>query len=122
MPQKAIKLKRPTFIALALFAAVMGGVGGVFAVETFDRTIRGSRDLLNIADGHLVVAIPYISTRAELLRKKSRLLYAVGLAVAVLLCGLLSVYFFMRPLDGLLVVFLVRFLLPYCPRVPLLDK
>jgi len=110
MPQKPIKPNRPKFIALAFFAAMMAGVGGVFAVETFDRTIRGSRDLLNIADGHLVVAIPYISTRAELLRKKSRLLYAVGLAVAVLLCGLLAVHFLMRPLDELWMVLWARML------------
>src|SRR5262245_6141205 len=110
MPQKPIKPNRPKFIALAFFAAMMAGVGGVFAVETFDRTIRGSRDLLNIADGHLVVAIPYISTRAELLRKKSRLLYAVGLAVAAPLCGLLAVHFLMRPLDELWMVLWARML------------
>src|SRR5262249_52081207 len=34
-PQKPIKPDRPKFIALAFLAAVMAGVGGVFAVESF---------------------------------------------------------------------------------------
>ena len=35
----------------------MAGVGGVLAVELLDRTIRGTRDLKSIADGHLIVTI-----------------------------------------------------------------
>jgi len=100
-PQRPDKPNRPKFIALAFFAAIMAGVGGVFAVESVDRTIRGSRDLLSVADGHLVVAIPYISTRRELLRKKSRVLYVLGLIVAALLCGLVAIHFLIRPLDEL---------------------
>jgi uncharacterized protein involved in exopolysaccharide biosynthesis len=110
VPQKPIKPNRPKILGLVLLGALMAGIGGVFAVETFDRTIRGSRDLLGIADAHLVVAIPYISTRAELLRKKSRIILAVGILVPLLLGGLLAVHFLMRPLDELWTLFWARLL------------
>ncbi len=108
MPQKPIKPNRPKVLGLAFLAAIMAGIGGVFAVETFDRTIRGSRDLLSVAEGHLVVAIPYISTRAELLRKKNRIVYAIGISVAVVLAGLVAVHVLVRPLDDLWTILLAR--------------
>src|SRR5262249_31139593 len=110
VPQKPIKPNRPKIIALAFFAAVMAGFGAIFAVESFDRTIRGSRDLLRVADGHLLVTIPYIATRAELVRKKGRILLAVSISLAVLLGALLVVHFLVRPLDELWAVFMTRLL------------
>jgi uncharacterized protein involved in exopolysaccharide biosynthesis len=84
MPQKPIKPNRGKILALALLGAVMAGFVGVFAVESLDRTIRGSRDLASVADGHLILAIPYISTRAELGRKKSRIALVLGLFAVAL--------------------------------------
>ena len=61
--------------------------------------IRRSADLLKLIDGHLVVAIPNISTQVDIARRKRRtLLYVIGLTVVVLL-GLVAVYFVLPPLD-----------------------
>jgi uncharacterized protein involved in exopolysaccharide biosynthesis len=108
MPQKPIKPNRGKILALALLGAVMAGFVGVFAVESLDRTIRGSRDLASVADGHLILAIPYISTRAELVRKKSRIALALGLLVVALVAALAAVHFFWRPLDELWTILLDR--------------
>jgi uncharacterized protein involved in exopolysaccharide biosynthesis len=108
MPQKPIKPDRPKLLALAFVAAVMAGFAGVFAVEKFDRTIRGSRDLLKIIDGNLLVAIPYISTRAELRRKKSKVALITIISIVVVLGALAGVHFLVRPLDELWDIFLAR--------------
>jgi len=109
-PQKPIKPNRPKIIAAVFFAAVMAGLACIFAVETFDRTIRGSQDLLRVADGHLIVTIPYIATQAELVRKKSHFKLVAAITAAVLLGGLAIVHFLVRPLDDLWGIFLVRLL------------
>jgi hypothetical protein len=88
----------------------MAGFGGVFAVETLDRTIRGNRDLERVADGHLIVAIPYISTKAELVRKKSRILLAIGISIIAVLAGLAAVHFLWRPLGEVWTIILDRLL------------
>jgi uncharacterized protein involved in exopolysaccharide biosynthesis len=100
-PQKPIKPNRIKLIGFSFMAAVMAGIGGVFTVEKLDRTIRGSRDLERVSDAHLIVAIPYISTKAELLRKKGRIALAVGILIVAVLAALAAVHFLVRPLDEL---------------------
>jgi uncharacterized protein involved in exopolysaccharide biosynthesis len=110
LPQKPIKPNRPQILGLALLGAVVAGFGGVFAVELFDRTIRGTRDLANVADSHLIVTIPYISTRAELGRKKSRIVLLIGILLMLMLGGLLAIHFLWRPLDEVWTIILDRLL------------
>jgi uncharacterized protein involved in exopolysaccharide biosynthesis len=109
-PQKPIKPNRIKLLALAFVGAMMAGVGGVFAVETLDKTIRGSRDLERVADGHLIVALPYISTKAELVRKKSRIALAIVISVVAVLVALAAVHFLVRPLDEVWTILLDRLL------------
>jgi uncharacterized protein involved in exopolysaccharide biosynthesis len=107
-PQKPIKPNRPKVITLAFLAAVVAGFAGIMAVESFDRTIRGSKDLLAVANGQLVVTIPYIVTQGELFRKKRRIILAIGILIAAVLVGLAVMHFMVRPLDELWEVFLRR--------------
>jgi len=109
-PQKPIKPNRIKLMGLAFVAAVMAGIGGVFAVETLDRTIRSSRDLERVADGHLIVALPYISTKAELVRKKSRIALGLAISVVAVLAALAAVHFLWRPLDEVWTIVLDRLL------------
>jgi uncharacterized protein involved in exopolysaccharide biosynthesis len=90
LPQKPIKPNRLKLLALALALSGMAGVGTVFAAETLDRSIRGVWELAAVVDSHLIVAIPYISTKAETLQKRRRLIFLlVGLA-AILLAGFVA--------------------------------
>jgi uncharacterized protein involved in exopolysaccharide biosynthesis len=109
-PQRPVKPNRPKLIALAFFAAVMIGFAGIWMVESVDKTIRGSKDLLSVANGQLIVAIPYIVTQAELSHKKGRMVFVAGVFLAILLAGLAAVHFLIRPLDELWVVFMTRLL------------
>jgi hypothetical protein len=107
-PQKPIKPDRPKLLALAFLGAMMAGFGGVFAAELLDKTIRGSRDLASVADGHLIVGIPYISTKAELVRKKGKIIFTIVVFAALILAGLAAVHFLWRPLDELWTVLVDR--------------
>jgi uncharacterized protein involved in exopolysaccharide biosynthesis len=110
MPQKPIKPNRIKILGLAFAAAAMAGLAGVFAVELFDRTIRGSRDLASVADAHLIVSIPYISTKRELGRKKGRMAWTLVLFLVAILAALAAVHFFWRPLEEIWTILLDRLL------------
>jgi uncharacterized protein involved in exopolysaccharide biosynthesis len=107
-PQRPIKPNRPKTIALAFIGALAAGFAGIWMIESIDRTIRGNNDLLAVANGQLIVAIPYIATKAELSRKKNRMVITLGILLAIFLATMAAVHFFIRPLDELWVVFMRR--------------
>jgi uncharacterized protein involved in exopolysaccharide biosynthesis len=90
LPQKPIKPNRLKLLVMAFALSGMVGVGTVFTAEAFDRSIRGVRELAGVVDSHLIVAIPYISTKAEAIQKKRRfILVLIGLA-SILLAGFVA--------------------------------
>jgi uncharacterized protein involved in exopolysaccharide biosynthesis len=107
-PQRPAKPNRPRLIALAFFAALAAGFAGIWTVETIDKTIRNSRDLATVTNGQLIVAIPYLATKAELNYKKSRIVFLIGILIATLLIGLIVIHFLWRPLDELWPILLTR--------------
>jgi uncharacterized protein involved in exopolysaccharide biosynthesis len=107
-PQRPIKPNRPKLLALAFFAAVAVGFAGIFTIETIDKTIRNKDDLMTVANGQLIVEIPYLATKAELQKKKSRMVFLLGIMVASLLVGLIAIHFLLRPLDELWQILLTR--------------
>jgi uncharacterized protein involved in exopolysaccharide biosynthesis len=78
VPQKPVKPNRPKLLALAFVLAVFAGVGTAMAAESFDKSIHGTEELAGVIDRGLIVAIPYISTRAETRRKKGRVWLLLG--------------------------------------------
>ena len=107
-PQRPIKPKRPQLIALAFAAAVMAGFASIWGVESIDKTVRSSRDLSSVTNGRLIVTVPYLATQAELNKKKSRIVFVVGIIVAALLVAVIAVHFLLRPLDELWPILLTR--------------
>jgi uncharacterized protein involved in exopolysaccharide biosynthesis len=65
LPQKPIRPQKLKWLALAFVLAIVAAVGAVIAVETFDTTIRRSRDLAEIIDSRLVLTIPYLAAPGE---------------------------------------------------------
>jgi uncharacterized protein involved in exopolysaccharide biosynthesis len=108
LPQKPAKPNRPRLIALALCAAIAAGFAGVWTIESIDKTIRNNRDLAAAVNGQLIVSIPYIVTKAELFKKKHRLILALGIIVATLLVTLIGIHFVWRPLDELWPIVMAR--------------
>ena len=98
LPQIPVSPNRAKLFGLSFALALMAGGGLVFALEMFDKTIRSSGDLYKIVDRHLVVAIPYISTNAEVRRNKNMKKLAIGLS-AVAVVGGLTAAIFLLPFD-----------------------
>jgi len=99
LPQSPIKPKRLKFLAVSFALAVVAGAGVIFAAESLDGSIRYSHELLGAANGRMIVTIPYIATRAEAIRRKSRVAVVAGIFGVLLLGGLTGLLFFGPPID-----------------------
>jgi uncharacterized protein involved in exopolysaccharide biosynthesis len=98
-PQKPIKPNRVKLLSLSFALAMAAGAGAVFAAETLDKSIRSSRELLRVANGRLIVSIPYIATRAETFRRKSRFIGVAGILLVLVLAGVVGFVLFGPPID-----------------------
>ena len=101
LPQKPVKADRLKMIGIAFAAAIMLGIGAVVAAELLNGSIRSRDQLSGIVASHLIVSIPYITTRADVVRARLRTL-SIVLSVVVLLTilgGLATMIVFGLPLD-----------------------
>src|SRR5437868_2537091 len=98
-PQEPIRPNRPKIAGTALLLAFAAGGGLVFLLELADKSIRRSSDIYSVVDSRLVIAIPYITTKAELRRTRRRTMVLIGAALALIFAVLLAAYFLMPPLD-----------------------
>jgi hypothetical protein len=89
LPQKPIRPKREKLLAMVLAFAAAAGGGLVFLLEAMDTTLRRAVDIHRVVDANLVVALPYILTKAEMAAGKRRVrgLAALLLFVLVVLAG-----------------------------------
>ncbi len=87
LPQKPEKSGRLKIVGIAFAAAAMLGVGTVFAAELFNGSIRSRQQLSGVVASQLIVSIPYIETRADVIRRRSRGIFAV-VSVVILLAVL----------------------------------
>lgn len=101
IPRKPDSPNRPKIFAAALFVALMAASGFVFVAETSNPAIRRSADLYSVIDSHLVVAIPYVSTRREVRRRKYSMILALGILAAIVIGGVIAIHIFLPPLDVL---------------------
>jgi hypothetical protein len=86
---------------LGLVLSLGAGAGMVFLSEAMDSSIHGARQLAAITGVAPLVVVPYIRTRAEIVRTwRNRALASVG-TVAVLSAAIAYVHFNVRPLNVL---------------------
>ena len=85
LPQSPIRPQKLKWFAVTFALAGMIATGAVILSETFDDSIRSSRELTKIIDGSLIVTIPYLSDASENHRKRLKLvllcLAIVGVAM-----------------------------------------
>lgn len=100
-PQKPIKPNRFKIAAIGIIAGALAGLAGVFAIEAFDKTIRGTRDLVQLAGANAIVVIPYLTSPIEVARTRRRRILALMIVLLMLAAAALGIHFFYRPLDEL---------------------
>jgi uncharacterized protein involved in exopolysaccharide biosynthesis len=99
VPQEPIRPKRLKVAGIAVLLAFMTGAGLAFVAEFTDKGIRRSNDLFGVVDSKLIVSIPYITTVAELRRRKRRIVLTILSFVIGLIGVLTAAYLFLPPLD-----------------------
>lgn len=87
-PQKPIKPNRPKLLALVFVLALFVGVGAVMTAESMDKSIHSTQELTGVIDSSLIVAIPYITTQAETLRRKGRVRLMLGGVILLALAAI----------------------------------
>lgn len=108
LPDRPFKPNRLKIIAMGFFFALALSGGTVAALESIDKRIRGSEALGNVLGGRPLVTIPYLSTRAEEVRRRKMLKWGLVAAVIALIVVLVIVHFLIMPLDVLLAKILAR--------------
>lgn len=88
LPQRPEKSGRLKLVGLAFAAAAALGMGAVVVAELLDGSIRGRHQLLGVVPSSLIVSIPYIQTRADIVRARWKLL--VGSLSLILLLAVLG--------------------------------
>ncbi|MGN8248167.1 GumC family protein [Pseudomonas sp. SMV7] len=109
MPEKPVKPNRKKIAALGLVLAPAGAGALVMVLEMFNQRIRGVGALENLLGRRVLVALPYIDTKADVARRRrwrNWLLLAALLLVAILI---VLVHVFYMPLDVLLLKVMSRF-------------
>jgi len=99
VPQQPVKPKRLKLFAVSFALAAIAGVGAVFLVEMFDKSIRGSQELVGVIDSRLVVAIPYISTTGEMLARKHKIIRLWAFLAVALLAGIAAALYIGIEID-----------------------
>jgi uncharacterized protein involved in exopolysaccharide biosynthesis len=98
-PDRPVKPDRPKLFLLGLVLSIVGGLGVAGIAEALDGGIRGSRALASLTKMTPLVTIPYISTRADEIRRKRILKIAAAAVVLIGIAGIAAVHFFYKPLD-----------------------
>ena len=99
LPQEPIRPDRRKIAVLSFLLALIAGGSLAFLIEVTDVSIRRSSEVLGLIDSVLVVSIPYITTNAELRRRKVRSWLIVFGLIAVTVLAIVVAYPFLPPLD-----------------------
>jgi len=107
-PERPVKPNRRKIVLLGIVLAGLVSAGLVVLLEAGDQRVRGTNAMVRLFGEHPIVAVPYITTVAEVARRK-RLQWGMvaGSAVAVVL-ALITVHFFYQPLDLIAIKVMAR--------------
>ena len=108
-PDKPFKPDRKKIIALGIVASIASALALVALLETLNNRVRGVESLTAIIGMRPLVVIPYITTQAELRRKKNLTRYVLAAVAIFILISLLITHFLIVPVDLLFVKLMARF-------------
>ena len=109
MPEKPVRPNRKKVVALGFFLALAGSGALVMLLEMLNQRVRGVDALASVLGRRVLVSIPYISTQAELLRRRRWLKLLIVSVLLITTTFLVLVHFLYMPLDLLLFKALARF-------------
>lgn len=109
MPEKPIKPNRKKIAALGLVLAPAGGGALVMLLEMLNQRIRGVGALENLLGRRVLVALPYIDTKADVARRKRWRNWLILAALVLAAIMVVLVHVFYMPLDVLLFKVMSRF-------------
>lgn len=103
LPLKPLKSGRLKLIVVAFALATAVGIGTAIAAELLDGSIRSCHQLSGLVDTHLVVAIPYMSTRTDIVRARRRkiLIGLTATTILAVLSILMATMLLNLPIDSL---------------------
>jgi len=103
VPQQPIKPNRKKILALGFMLAFVAGGGGIFLIETLNKSIRSGADLVATLNRHPLVSIPYVVTRREVKRgsRRRKLFFIVAIVFGAV--ALLALHLFYMNLDILFI-------------------
>jgi uncharacterized protein involved in exopolysaccharide biosynthesis len=99
LPEKPIKPNRIAIAILGLLFSMAGGLGSAAVSEAVDRTVRGRRSVAGLANGPLVITIPYIETTEECRGHRIKKIVFIGGTIMILISITAAIHVFYRPLD-----------------------
>lgn len=101
LPQKPLKSGRLKLVGIAFALAAVLGVGTIMAAELLDGSVRSRHQLSGLVDSHLIVTIPYMTTRSDIIRARWRKILVVLTVLTILtaLGGLAAAIVFHLPVD-----------------------
>lgn len=108
-PRKPIKPNRKLIIIAGFFAAIAFATVLAILTETLDKRIRGVDSFASVMKVQPMATIPYITNKAELRRKKYKLINSIISVLALALFLLLIVHFFVMPVDAIAAKIIARF-------------
>ncbi|MDO9127589.1 Wzz/FepE/Etk N-terminal domain-containing protein [Methylotenera sp.] len=99
LPEKPIKPNRLLIILVGFFGAIASSIGLAVLMDALDNRVRGVENLASIMKIQPMAAIPYITTAAELKRKKN-IVFNTSLSIFVMIILIFTfVHFIVMPLD-----------------------
>lgn len=109
MPEKPVRPNRKKVVAMGFLLAPVGAGALVMLLEMMSQRVRGAQALAAVLGRRVLVSIPYIHTKAELVRRRKwRTLLIVCGAVTIAI-SLVLLHFLYMPLDLLMFKALGRF-------------
>ncbi|MNG72670.1 tyrosine kinase [compost metagenome] len=109
LPEKPVKPNRKKIAALGLVLAPAGGGALVMLLEMLNQRVRGVGALESVLGKRVLVAVPFISTKAEVARRRRWQLLLVLAGFLLVAIMVVIVHVFYMPLDLLLFKAMARF-------------
>lgn len=101
LPQKPVKANRLKLVGIFFVAATLLGLAAAFGPELLGGTMRSRHELAGVVPDSLIVCIPYMATRADIMRSRMKGVLGVACVVTLLAVwsGLAAAILFNLPIN-----------------------